>query len=124
MKVLIVEDDDQVAGFLAEALAKWGHESVRASTAKEADGFFFERDEFDLVLLDLMLPDGPGYLLIPSFKTAAPKTTIITMTGHNSRELEAETRQRGVDFYMEKPVELGQLKQLIDHRAEKTGRAA
>lgn len=114
MKILIVEDESQVVSYITKRLAKWGYRSSSAGTGKEALGKFTEF-AFDLILLDIMLPDYKGYDLIPKFKSIDSKIDIITMTGHNSRELEKKVRNEGILYYMVKPVETKNLKLLLDH---------
>ena len=70
---------------------------------------------FDLVLRDIFLPDINGVELIQKLKEVWPKIRIITMTGHNSRELEMEVRKQGIIYYMIKPVNIQNLKEIVDH---------
>lgn len=114
MKILIVEDDPQVTNYITKRLAKWGYNSESANSGKEALKILSIKD-FDLILLDIMLPDYKGYDLIPKFKNINPKISIITMTGHNSRELELKVRGQGILYYMVKPIETKNLKLLLDH---------
>ncbi len=114
MKILVVEDDPQVASYITKRLASWGHHSNSAGTGKKALQIF-SKNNFDLILSDIMLPDYKGYDLIPEFKSIRPKIRIITMTGHNSRELELKVRSQGILYYMVKPLEAKNLKLLLDH---------
>jgi len=114
MKILIVEDDPQVTHYITIRLGKWGYDSKAAGSGKEALQLFPE-DSFDLILLDIMLPDYKGYDLIPKFKSINPNVNIITMTGHNSRKLEQKVRKLGILYYMVKPIETKNLKLLLDH---------
>jgi len=119
MKVLIVEDDSQVTSYITKILDRWGYSSQSAPTGKEALQLFSKKD-FDLILLDIMLPDYKGYDLIPKFKNIHAEVNIITMTGHNSRELEKKVRGQGIIYYMVKPVETKNLKLLLDHIKKNT----
>jgi DNA-binding response OmpR family regulator len=114
MKILIVEDDLQVTNYVMKRLAKWGYNSKSAKTGKEALQIFSD-ENFDLILLDIMLSDYKGYDLIPKFKNINQKISIITMTGHNSREFELKVREQGILYYMVKPIETKNLKLLLDH---------
>ena len=114
MKILIVEDDSQVILYITKILDRWGYSSLSAPTGKEALQIFSKKN-FDLILLDIMLPDYRGYDLIPKFKEIHAEVNIITMTGHNSRELEKKVRDQGIIYYMVKPVETKNLRLLLDH---------
>ncbi len=114
MEILIVEDDPIFSKLLEEALSLWGHRAKSVCTG----GLALEKmkkNPFDVILLDIFLPDGQGNRLIGYFKNISPKVHIITMTGHNSRELEKEVRREGISYYMIKPFNIDHLKDLIDH---------
>jgi DNA-binding NtrC family response regulator len=53
------------------------------------------------------------------FRNISPHVPVITMTGHNSWELEAATRKNGVMYYMQKPIDMRALKTIFDHLARK-----
>jgi len=119
MRVLIVEDEREVGQTLEELLSEWGHQAIVAENGKQAVEVFKQNNGFDLVLLDLLLPDVKGHDLIPQFRIFSPHVPVITMTGHNSRELEAATRKNGVMYYMQKPIDMRALKTIFDHLAQK-----
>lgn len=114
MKVLVVEDDLSFATVLEGALSLWGYGAEWVTTGNVA----LERmkvELFDLILLDISLPDCLGYRLIRHFKEINPKVHVVTMTGYNSRALEKEVRKQGISYYMIKPFELEQLQAILDH---------
>ena len=114
MKILIVDDDPQVVAYIQKILEKWGYDHQAAGNGKEALRHILET-AFDVILLDIMLPDYLGYDLIPEFKQIDPDVSIITMTGESSRELEQRVRKEGILYYMVKPIETQNLKLLLAH---------
>jgi YesN/AraC family two-component response regulator len=92
----------------------WGHrvhgERTGASALESA-----RRKPLDLILLDIKLPDIMGYDLIPQFKKYQPGINIITMTGYNTPELERKIRGCGITYYLAKPVQMEELKSILDH---------
>ncbi len=114
MKILIVEDEQQITHYITKRLNKWGYRSKSAATGKKALQILRE-ESFDVILLDIMLPDYKGYDLIPKFKSINPGINIVTMTGHNSRELEKKVRNQGILYYMVKPLETQNFKLILDH---------
>lgn len=74
---------------------------------------------FDLILLDLFLPDMKGHELIPKIKKAWPESKIIAITDSNSRELESNVRKEGVIYYMIKPIDAKYMESIIKHIADK-----
>lgn len=118
MKVLIVEYSRSFALKIQKAIASWGYEAESAGTGRHAL-LKLREDTFDIILLDIFLPDGKGIEFIPEFREFCPDVEIITMTAFNSRELEMETRHYGILYYMLKPFDLGQLKEILDHMSNK-----
>lgn len=114
MKILIIEDTREVSDFLEVLISRWGHQPRTAATGKDAIGILKE-EMFELVLLDIFLPDTVAYDLIPSIKAAWSGINIITMTGQSTREVEERVRGEGILYYMVKPVESSELKAVIDH---------
>ncbi|MBW1716890.1 MAG: response regulator, partial [Deltaproteobacteria bacterium] len=118
MNILVVEDDISFAQYITELVEGWNHKVERASSGKDALKRI-EQSSFDLVLLDLLLPDIPGYELIPRFKKVFPDIPIVAMTGSNSRELEMKVRENGILYYMIKPFQTEDLKSLLEHLSQK-----
>ncbi|MBN2514571.1 MAG: response regulator [Deltaproteobacteria bacterium] len=114
MKVLIVEDDVASSSSISDAVASWGYRTESAETGELALKKI-ENESFDLVLLDIFLPDCKGHELISQFKTKQPDIGVITMTGYNSRDLEKEVRKQGILFYMIKPFADNHLRNILDH---------
>lgn len=114
MKILIVEDDTVFSAAIADAVRSWGSTAEKAGTGKDALQKI-EKHCFDLILLDIFLPDMRGHLLIPEIKKIWPRSNIITMTGHNSRDLEKEVRKQGASYYVIKPFDIDQLRDILDH---------
>jgi DNA-binding response OmpR family regulator len=114
MNILLIEDEEIVAVLLMDAMKKWGQKVVWVTTKTEAE-LKIEQSRFDLILLDILLPDGFGYEIIPKIKLAQAETGIITMTGYSTPAMERTIREFGITYYMSKPVDMNELKQIIDH---------
>ncbi len=118
MDILIIEDDEQVADLLEIMIRKWGYKTWVVSTGSQALNIVKTRG-FDLVLLDIFLPDTIAYVLIPQLKRHWSGMQIITMTGQSSKDVEQKVRSQGILYYMVKPVDLAELKSLLTHLAGK-----
>lgn len=114
MKILIVEDDKVFADVIWKIVRKWGYKAKKADTGKEAMKKI-RKESFDLVLLDILLPDCRGSELIPQFRKIWPDIDVVTMTAYNSRDIESEVRRQGVVFYMSKPFSMKQLRTTLAH---------
>ncbi len=118
MKILLVEDDVRNAEMVNSTIKRWDHQIAWASTGKEAMEKA-RKNTFDLVLLDIMLPDVMGYELIPEFRRYHSGIKIITMAGQNNLEMERKTKEYGITYYMAKPFSFDELKSILDHLSRK-----
>ena len=114
MNVLVVEDNALNAETIKECLEVMHQDAAIAASGGDALKQI-KRRRFDLVLLDINLPDCMGHHIIPELRKMYPDIRIVTMTGYNSRELELEVRKKGVDFYMIKPFDVKVLGEIVDH---------
>jgi DNA-binding response OmpR family regulator len=114
MNILLVEDDISVAKVIRENIEVWNYRVETAYTGQEALKKVRKKG-FDLMLLDILLPDCKGSELIPKFREAQPDMRIVTITGYNTREMELEVRQQGVLYYMVKPFRTKEMKMILDH---------
>lgn len=103
-RVLIVEDDADVAGTLAEMLGERGYEPMTVGTAAEAlkviPSFAPEA-----LLLDVWLPGQSGPGLLTTFRQAHPKLPIIVITSEMDREILARISDLKPFYLLNKPVD-------------------
>ncbi len=118
MKILIVEDSVPISEMLKIRIEKWGHKACVAETGQEAINII-KTDIFDLILLDIFLPDTVAYDLIPKLKAEWSGLDIITMTGYSSNDVEQKIRSQGILYYMVKPIDPAELKSIIQHLNKK-----
>jgi two-component system OmpR family response regulator len=100
--VLAVDDDAQMARLLAEYLQDFGMAVDVAQTGAQMKDFLNRRN-FDIVLLDLMLPDEGGMDLCTWSKQRNPELPVILLTADDDAETCIEGLGRGADDYVGKP---------------------
>ncbi len=108
MSVLIVEDDDSVSRFLSQAMAEAGYRIEIADNGLRA----MERAThiaFDLILLDIMLPELDGFSVCRRLRAQAITTPILLITARDSVEDKIQGLDSGADDYIVKPFQLGEL---------------
>lgn len=113
--ILVVDDEHTVTCALDLLLRDEGYDVNIAATAVEA-GKLLSRHWFDLVFLDLRLPDADGIDLLESIKQTAPDTEVVLMTAHGSLDVTIEAIKRGAFYYLEKPFTFDQV-QILAQRA-------
>ncbi len=108
MKLLIVEDKKELVADISAYLADNGFISESAFTLEEARNKI-SMYEYDLVILDLGLPDGDGLSLIPVIREKKPETLILILTARDSLDAKVEGLNKGADDYITKPFHKAEL---------------
>lgn len=85
MKILIVDDDAHILKLYREELEDEGYEVTAAGTGKEAIEKF-EKEDFDLVTLDILMPDIDGISLLRRMKELKPRLPIIMSTAYDYKD--------------------------------------
>jgi DNA-binding response OmpR family regulator len=118
----MVEDEPEVLSYNAEYLAGQGYETIPAGTLEQAR-FLLEEHTPDMILLDVMMPDGSGFDFIKEIrqKTSAP---VIFLTARNENESELRGLQDGGNDYITKPYHLSVLGERIKLRLADAGTSA
>jgi DNA-binding NtrC family response regulator len=109
-RALIVDDEPRSLAALAELIDREGFTTATATTLAEAQTMV-ETEAPDVVLTDLMLPDGSGLDLVRS--AAETGAQVILITGHASVETAVEALRCGATDYLTKPVDLPRLKAIL-----------
>ena len=120
--LLIVDDDDRIRELLKEFLAREGYRVTGAAHAAAAKRMM-ELIEFDLVVLDVMMPGESGLDLTSWVRNKAElsKTPVLLLTARGDPEDRIEGLSRGADDYMSKPFEPRELVLRIDAILRRTG---
>ncbi|WP_214884526.1 MULTISPECIES: response regulator transcription factor [unclassified Exiguobacterium] len=107
MNVLVVEDEQKLADGMSRFLVYAGFNVTVAMTLSEAKQQLHQR--FDAVLLDVRLPDGEGWTLIPTLKAQQPAPAIILTTARGEADDRVFGLELGADDYLVKPIVLKEL---------------
>jgi two-component system cell cycle response regulator CtrA len=108
MKALIIEDDQSVARSIAQMLASENITSTVETTGE--DGAFMARhDDFDIILLDLGLPDTSGFEVLKGLRSARVKTPVMILSGERAVEDRVRGIATGADDYLTKPFHKDEL---------------
>ncbi|GHT03322.1 acetoacetate metabolism regulatory protein AtoC [Planctomycetales bacterium] len=107
--ILLIDDHAAIRETLTEVLTDAGHSIVAAENQTHALAKLAERD-FDLVLTDLMLPDGSGMEILAQSQKNSPTTPVVMITGHGSISNAVEATRLGAFDYLTKPVDLNKLR--------------
>lgn len=108
MRVLIVEDDHKVAGFLEQGLREEEFEVDRARDGAEAVAMAIDRS-YDIVLLDYMLPVKSGPEVAAELRARGRRTPILMLTARDSVEDRRKALDAGASDFMSKPFRFQEL---------------
>ncbi len=108
MRILLVEDEDRIASFMSGGLTSEGHAVERAATASEALGMSAAHD-YDLILLDLVLPDGSGRDVLQAIRARDTEVPVIVVTALGEIDDKVDLLDLGADDYLVKPVAFAEL---------------
>ena len=113
-RMLIVDDEETLTYSLYQSfiLAKHDYEVVTASSGEEATIKLKEK-EYNLVITDISMPGMSGLELLTNIKQDYPGIDVIVMTAYGSPEKREEAFDSGAKFYVEKPFEIKEMKQMV-----------
>ena len=101
--ILIVDDEKEICFLLAAFLRQMGYNTDYAYSLKEGSEKISDKGGFDIVFLDLNLPDGLGYKLIPEIKQTNLDAQVVMISAHDSTLRRIKDETDDVDQYMSKP---------------------
>jgi DNA-binding NtrC family response regulator len=117
-RVFLVDDDGEVRALLARVLSKAGYETGEAASGADAMATL-RRDEYDVALVDLRLPDASGLDILRWARDTDVGTEFIVLTGHADVETAVEAMRLGAYHFIPKPWRNAELVEVIGKAAEK-----
>lgn len=112
MKILVVDDEVEVANFLCAFLKRLGLNSEKANSGKEALDTF-DRYKPEWVFLDIKMPDMDGLELLKKMKEIDAGLKAIMITGKDDDAAQNEARLLGASDYIVKPMDLDEMRKII-----------
>jgi len=102
MQILLIEDEPAVARMVSRGLTAHGHQVLTAETGE--DGLLFiETESFDLVLLDILLPDADGHEVLAQIRQMRSDLPVIMLTARDDLPSKVRALDSGADDYITKP---------------------
>lgn len=108
MKILVTEDEKEIGATICSYLQEEGYIVDLATTFKEADEKIY-LFEYDLIVLDLGLPDGNGLQLLRNLKAMKSPAGVLIVTAKNALDDKIKGLDLGADDYLTKPFHLAEL---------------
>ncbi len=118
IRVLIIDDEVHLMAALRKHLTMEGMEVVTASSGTEALSIL-KKENFDVAVLDIKLPDIDGVTLLLQIKQAEPTLEVVMLTGFASVETAIDSMKLGAYDYLTKPCKISELTSVIAKAHEK-----
>jgi DNA-binding NtrC family response regulator len=117
-RVLLVDDEEEFVSALSERLMLRGIEVESALNGEEALASLVDK-EFEVVILDVMMPGLGGLEVLRQIKSTHPNTEVILLTGHGSTREGIEGMRLGAFDYLIKPVDIEEMLAKMKEAASK-----
>jgi len=112
-RILVVDDEANIRALIDEILSEEGYEVTTAADAKQAREAREDR-EFDLILLDIWMPDTDGISLLKEWSDNGAGGAVVMMSGHGTVDTAVEATRLGALDFIEKPVSLAKLLRTVE----------
>lgn len=111
-RILVVDDEANIRALLDEILSEEGYAVTTAADAQEARDAR-KRSEYDLILLDIWMPDTDGISLLKEWSNGEGLGPVVMMSGHGTVDAAVEATRLGAVDFIEKPVSLAKLLRVV-----------
>lgn len=109
MRVLIIEDEPRLAENIGRSLRESAGYAIDIAPDGQEGLFMAESNEYDAILLDLMLPHVDGIEVLRRVRKAGQRTPVLVVTARDDKESVISLLNAGADDYLTKPFDLGEL---------------
>jgi C4-dicarboxylate-specific signal transduction histidine kinase len=116
--ILLIEDEPRLRNNLQILLKREGYRVVTAQNGQEGVQKV-QAEPYDLVITDIVMPDGDGFYVMDHVKTHLPETVVLAMTAHVSTDSAIEALRAGAYDYLSKPFDFDIMKITIERALEK-----
>jgi two-component system OmpR family response regulator len=120
MRILVIEDDEQTAGFLRKGLKEAGHAVDWSKDGR--DGLFMATNErYDLFIVDRMLPGIDGLSIVAALRAAEIRTPTLILSALGAVDDRVRGLKAGADDYLSKPYAFSELTARVEALLRRTG---
>jgi two-component system response regulator AtoC len=117
LTVLVVDDEDLARNNVCEILRDAGYEAIEAADLEQANQLL-NSGAADIILLDVMLPDGSGLTLLDRIALENPSPPVILITAFGEVDTAVDAMKKGAQDFLQKPLDLDRLLQAVEKARE------
>ena len=115
----MVDDEDSIRRSLKEILTEEGYRVTTSATLQEAEKVL-KNEYFNVIVLDVWMPDGDGVDFIKVIKEVSPDSVVVMITGHGNIEIAVKAIKSGAYDFIEKPFSIDRLLLTIKHAVKES----
>ncbi len=112
--ILVIDDQSDMGWIMSRIFGDRGDKVIASRSGKEGLRKLNERKDFDLVFLDVKLPDLNGLDVLEQIKKTSPHTKVIIITAFGSPEARQEALERGASAFLDKPIQIEEMTRLAN----------
>jgi len=120
LRILVIDDEKDQAEDIAESLERRGH-SCTVATSGKAGAARLDEESFDIVLTDLKMADLDGLAVVEKCRKVQPDAEVFVITGFGDVKTAVEAMKLGASHYLQKPIDLAELRAVVTKSAERLG---
>ncbi len=113
-RILVVDDDEDILEILKTMLGNRGYEVEEAEDGETALERL-ESEQFDLLVLDIVMPGMNGYEVMEKMKESGIRMPVVMLTARTDIDSFYEAHRRGSTLYLTKPFDKGYLTDMVDY---------
>jgi len=117
-RILVVDDDKGLADDMVEYLTIYGYQAAAAYGGREAQTMF-EREDFQLVITDLKMPEMGGMELLDAVKAQDSRVMVMVITGYSTIESAVTAIKKGAYDFIPKPFQMDELELIVNRALER-----
>jgi two-component system, NtrC family, response regulator HydG len=118
IRVLVIDDDKNLAEAISESLERRGH-AVTTATSGKSGALRIENGDYDVVLTDLRMNDIDGMSIVRKVRENLPDAEVYVITGYGDVKTAVEAMRLGAAHYLLKPIDMTELRAIVEKCAEK-----
>ncbi len=111
-KILIVDDNPHMCNLLADILEIFNYQGIKAKDGEEAL-VFLKKDNYDMVITDLRMPNLGGMDLLKTIKDEKPSLPVVVITAFGKSDTQQDVLAAKADGYLAKPFKVDEIEELL-----------
>ena len=115
--ILIVDDEAMIRDLIEDVVSRQGYKVTIAETGEKAQEKLLDQ-QFDLIFLDVVLPDTNGTEILRTMKSLGKNTPVAIITGHADSPVAMEALSLGPIFFIRKPFQIDDILRILDSTAK------